>query len=310
MNAKIRQIKRDFWEGYTKSMERDFYGQQNRIWRMIQNQKRETQEYININKTIDYFTLLYAGTMETSRIIPENDDRVEINETEVVEVIQKLRNRKSPGEDGITNEMIKYGGPKLWQETTVLKKQIFNSSKITEDWKTNITIPILKKGERGHPKNYRGINLLTTYLKLTTAILAKKLTNTVTLEDEQQGFRRGRSCTDAIFVIRQLTEKALEFNRPIYFCFIDIERAFDKIRLKHVLNILRDLGVPSGMLSLIQDIHTHNYARIKIQRKLEGKIPVNQGIRHGDSLSPLLFNIVMNEIIKKTLGPPRISLRG
>ena len=75
-------------------------------------------------------------------------------------------------------------------------------------------------------------------------------------------------------------------------------KAFDKIRLKHVLNILQDLGVPSGMLSLIQDIYTHNYARIKIERKLEGKIPVNQGIRQGDSLSPLLFNIVMNEIIK------------
>ena len=90
--------------------------------------------------------------------------------------------------------------------------------------------------------------------------------------------------------------------RPIYFCFIDIEKAFDKIRLKHVLNILRELGIPSSILSLIQDIYiyiyTHNYARIKIEGKLEGKIPVNQGIRQGDSLSPLVFNIVMNEIIK------------
>ena len=51
VNTKIRQIKRDFWEGYTKCMERDFYGQQNRIWRMIQNQKRETQEYINNTKS-------------------------------------------------------------------------------------------------------------------------------------------------------------------------------------------------------------------------------------------------------------------
>jgi hypothetical protein len=70
VNAKIRQIKRDFWESYTKSMEIDFYGQQNRILRMIRNQKRETQEYININNTIDkkkwvdYITSLYAGTME------------------------------------------------------------------------------------------------------------------------------------------------------------------------------------------------------------------------------------------------------
>jgi hypothetical protein len=52
-NAKIRQIKRDFWESHTKNMERNFYGQQRRIWRMIQNQKKENQEYIIINNNID-----------------------------------------------------------------------------------------------------------------------------------------------------------------------------------------------------------------------------------------------------------------
>jgi hypothetical protein len=86
--------------------------------------------------------------------------------------------------------------------------------------------------------------------------------------------------------------------RPIFFCFIDFEKAFDKIRLKNVLDILEHQGVSSGIISLIQDIYTHNYARVKIEGKLEGKIPVNQGIRQGDSLSPLLFNIEMNEIIK------------
>jgi hypothetical protein len=159
VNAKIRQIKGDFWESYTKSMERDFYGQQNRIWRMIQNQKRETQEYININNTtdkkkwVDYFKSLYAGTTEPLRSISEDANQAEINETEVVEAIHKLKNRKSPGEEGITNEMIKYGGPKLWHKTTVLIKQIFRSSNIPVDWKINVTIPIFKKGERGNPEN-------------------------------------------------------------------------------------------------------------------------------------------------------------
>jgi hypothetical protein len=93
---------------------------------MIGNQKRETQKYININNTrdkkkwVDYFTSLYAGTTEPPRSIPD--------ETEIVEAIQKLKNGKSPGVDSITNEMIKYGGPKLWHETAVLIKQIFKSS--------------------------------------------------------------------------------------------------------------------------------------------------------------------------------------
>ena len=94
----------------------------------------------------------------------------------------------------------------------------------------------------------------------------------------------------------------IQFNRHIFFCFIDIEKAFDKIRFKHVLNILESQGVPLGIISLIHDIYTNNYARIKIEGNLEGKIPVNQGIRQGDSLSPLLFNIVMNEIIKNLKG--------
>ena len=129
VNTKIRQVKRDFWESQTKNMERDFYGQQKSVWRMIQNQKRETQGYININNTIDkkkwvdYFTSLYAREMEKPRIICEDNNPVEVNEREKIEVIQKLKDRKSPSEDGIINEMIKNGGPTLWKEITVLVKQ-------------------------------------------------------------------------------------------------------------------------------------------------------------------------------------------
>ena len=167
---------------------------------------------------------------------------------------------------------------------------------------------IFKKGGRGNPENYRDINLLNIHLKLTTAIVAEKLTKIVNSEDEQQGFRRGRSCTDAIFVVRQLAEKALEFNRPAFFCFIDIEKAFDKIRLEHVLNILENQGTPFGIINLIWDIYTNNHARIKTEGKLEGRIPVNWWIRQGDSLSPLLFNVVMNEIIKDLKGLQGYSL--
>ena len=130
------------------------------------------------------------------------------------------------------------------------------------------------------------------------SIIANKLTRVINLEDEQQGFRRGRSCINAIFVVRQLAEKVLEFNKPAFFCFIDIEKALDNIQLEHVLKFFEDHGIPVVFIRLIQEIYRNNYTRIRIKRKLEGMIPVNQGIRQGDSLSPFVLNLVMNELIK------------
>ena len=70
---------------------------------------------------------------------------LEVTEEEIMTTIKKLKNRKSPGEDGITNEMIKYG---LISEIVKLIKQIFQRSKVPDDWKTSIVIPIFKKGDK------------------------------------------------------------------------------------------------------------------------------------------------------------------
>ena len=71
---------------------------------------------------------------------------------------------------------------------------------------------------------------------------------------------------------------------------------------------MENQGTPIGFINLIQDIYTNNYARIKIEGKLDGRIPVNQRIHQGDSLSPLLFNVVMNKIIKDLKGLQGYSL--
>ena len=81
----------------------------------------------------------------------------------------------------------------------------------------------------------------------------------VTLHDEQQGYRKGRSCVDAIFAIWQLCEKSFEFNKPTVFCFIDIEKAFDNISLKRVMNVLIKHKIPNNRINLIHDMYTYDY---------------------------------------------------
>jgi hypothetical protein len=92
-------------------------------------------------------------------------------------------------------------------------------------------MPLFKNRDKEIPDSYRNVSLNKTTLKLTTKILTNKLSEIVDLEDEQQGFRAGRSCVDAIFILKQIAEKSIEYNKPTYLRFIDLKKAFDRIIL-------------------------------------------------------------------------------
>ena len=69
-------------------------------------------------------------------------------------------------------------------------------------WKQSIITPLFKKGSKTNPDNYRGITLLNTTLKLFTKVVLRKLLQYIQPREEQQGFRKNRSTTDAIFIVR------------------------------------------------------------------------------------------------------------
>ena len=178
-------------------------------------------------------------------------------------------------------------------------KLLYTKYEIPDEWCSSIAILMFKKGDKKIPSNYRSINLLNTTLKLTTKILTNIINSMITLSDEQQGFRTGRSCTDAVFVMRQIMEKSIEYNRPAYLCFIDLEKAFDRVQLRDIIHLLYDRQIPHNLIKTIENIYTGNSAQAKVNNEYTEPIPTEKGIRQGDSLSPLLFNIVMDEIIKK-----------
>lgn len=169
---------------------------------------------------------------ETTELEGVDDTTIKITESEVIGAIKKQKNRKSPGNDELTNALIKYGGQKLANELTKLLQKIMDTKSVPLECKDSILVPIFKKGDRKAPQNYRRIHLLSTTLKLTTRIITEKLKTIITLEDEQQVFRSGRSCNDAIFLIRQIVKKSIEYNKPAFICFVDLKKAFDRVRIE------------------------------------------------------------------------------
>jgi hypothetical protein len=161
VNSEITKIKKEFWMKFTKDMEFDMYGTQRKVWKMLKNKKKPVNEFVQTKKITvqqweDYFTNLLNADIEEETPDEENmnSETISINETEMELFVKNLKNRKAPGPDGISNEMIKYGGLAICVEFQKLFNKIFEAFKIPEEWHTSITTPIFKKGQKSNPGNY------------------------------------------------------------------------------------------------------------------------------------------------------------
>ena len=107
-------------------------------------------------------------------------------------------------------------------------QQIWKTQQGPQDWKRSVFIPIPKKGNAKECSNYRTIALISHISKVRVKILQARLQQYVNCElpDVQPGFRKGRGTRDQIANILWIIEKAREFQKNIYFCFIDCAKVF------------------------------------------------------------------------------------
>jgi len=176
-----------------------------------------------------------------------------------------------------------------------------------------------KKGSKLGPNNYRPISLISTLLKLFTTILNIRLLKyvdapspeTKILNDFQNGFRKGRSCEDHIFTLNSIIQyKIARKKGRLYDCFVDFAKAFDSVPHLKLWQKLREIGVPENFIQLISFIYKNATAQIKTNAGMSKKFNINRGVLQGESLSPTLFNIYLNDLIEKMdkLSGTRITL--
>ena len=105
----------------------------------------------------------------------------------------------------------------------------WNSGSAPKEWQAGVVVPIFKKGDQKDCNNYRGLTLLSLPEKVYSKVLERRCRQIAEskIQDEQCGFRPGRSTTDQLFTLRVLFEKSWEYAHPIFCCFIDMEKAYD-----------------------------------------------------------------------------------
>jgi hypothetical protein len=103
---------------------------------------------------------------------------------------------------------------------------------------------------------------------------------------------------DQIFYIRQILEKKWEYNGTVHQLFIDFKNAYDSIKREVLYNILLEFDIPKKLVRLIK-MCLNEISKVRIGKLLSDKFPIQNGMKQGDALSPLLFNFALEYAIRK-----------
>ena len=111
------------------------------------------------------------------------------------------------------------------------------------------------------------------------------------LPDVHAGFRKGRRTRDQIVNICWIIKKTREFQKNIYFCFIDYAKAFDCVVHNKLWKILKEMGISDHLICLLRDLHTGQEATVRIGHGTTDWFQIGKGVHQGYILSPCLFNL-------------------
>ena len=111
------------------------------------------------------------------------------------------------------------------------------------------------------------------------------------LLDVQAGFRKGRGTRDQIANIRWIIEKAREFQKNIYFCFVDYVKTFDCVDHNKLWKILKEMGTPDHLTCLLRNLYASQETTIRTRRGTTDSFQIGKGVHRGCVLSPCLFDL-------------------
>ena len=148
--------------------------------------------------------------------------------------------------------------------------------------------------------NYHTIALISHASKVMLKILQARLQQYLNRElpDVQAGFRKGKGTRDQIANIRWIMEKAREFQKNIYFCFIDCAKAFDCVDHNKLWKILKEMGIPDHLICLLRNLYAGQEATVRTGHGTTDWFQIGQGVRQGCILSPCLFNLYAEYIMR------------
>ena len=232
-----------------------------------------------------------------------------ISEAEVRFALKRLNNNRACGEDGLPGELLKYGTEAIAGTIAIILNDIFSSHTDIKINNGNI-ITLQKPGKpKGPVANLRPVTLLNTIRKTLSLIVLERTRENIDrfLAPSQSGFRKGRSTADIVWAHKWIISKALQQDVKIFITGIDMSSAFDTIKRHTLLTILSDI-LEEDELRIIRYLLSKTNLSINVKGATEDKTFLsNIGTPQGDSLSPVLFNVYLENALRHARPPTSLE---
>jgi hypothetical protein len=268
---------------------------------------------LNNNEVVDrwkrYIEKLYEGEGLAETDI-EKVEEVEVNalgpsimREEFDSALKSLQAGKAAGNDGIYIDFIKYSNcDVLTDEIFEIITQMYNTGSIPTDFMISKTVTLPKKLNTLRCEEHRTLSLISQASKILLKIIQNRI-RPVTEEflgPDQYGFRKHRGTREAIFALRMIIDRRMELSLDTHVAFIDLEKAFDKVNWKKMMTILKEAGLDFRDRRIIYELYRNQETIIEIGEE-NRKARIQQGVRQGCPLSPLIFNIFIECVIRKLI---------
>ena len=216
--------------------------------------------------------------------------------------LRRLACGKATGPDNIPAELIK-ALPESFHDALFWLFRLMTATGFTPpDWIHSHTVLIYKKGDPACLDNYRPIALASTLYKLwtgfVTSIATRYIEERQIIHRDQEGFRPGHSCARAVMHLQLTLEAAHQSGNDILLAYLDFKGAYPSVNHTQLRRTLEALGLPDDFTNLVGNLYAGATTAYITQWGATRPIPVGRGTLQGDPLSPLLFDLMIEPLVR------------